>query len=152
MNLQAMLDNAVAADRAKRMAHSDQLTLGEIVAKLSAVSDKTKLVRLDFGSAVPVSLDSWRGIYAELALEFDEESPAPTSQWLLDLCRETIGKTLTGYKGGDYFMSRHTPVWVSNYGVSEVPNYRGQGGASVAVIDVVEADDGVLIVTAERES
>lgn len=27
-----------------------------------------------------------------------------------------IGKTFTGYKGGDFEMSRRTPVWVANYG------------------------------------
>jgi hypothetical protein len=151
VDMQTMLNNMMAAHREKRMARSAQLTLGELTTKLDAIHDKSKPVRFDFGGCVPRDFDSWRGSYAELALEFDTSAPQTIAE-LLDLCREATASIFTGYKGGDYRMSRQTPVWVANYGRSGVEGYRGNNECpTVAVIDVVEADDGILITTTEQE-
>ena len=60
MDLQTVLNNAVAAARAKRLKTSPQLTLGELILKLEAVEDKTSEVRIDFGYFRPVGLLAWQ--------------------------------------------------------------------------------------------
>lgn len=101
-------------------------------------------VHFDFEYLFPVSLISWRGSYAELSLTFasgeTKERPMKASVFL-ELLREAVGKTYEGYKGGDFTMSKHTPVWVSNYGHS----------ANTAVIEIVDDDYQVMLITGYRE-
>lgn len=150
MDWQTILNNVTSAHREARMSSSDQLTLGEMIAKFDAVSDKTKPVHLDFGGFVATDIDSWRGSYAELALGYGNGVPCAV-ETLLKECRAAVGATFEGYKGGDFRMSRHTPVWIANYGRSGVEGYKGSSDVpTVAVIDVLEADDRVLVVTAEQ--
>lgn len=43
--------------------------------------------------------------------------PKPfTVKEFLDLAKETVGKTFTGWKGGDFVMGKNTPLWVANAG------------------------------------
>lgn len=64
----------------------------------------------------PLNLISWRGVYAHLSFEpCDREV---TLDECLAECRATNGRTLEGYKGGDFTMTDGTPVWVSGYGES----------------------------------
>lgn len=137
MDIQTMLNNAVTSARKESLAKSPQLTLGELILKLDAVSDKSKEVSFAFEYARPTEFDSWRGSYCELAIGFDFESKNPTTEEFLSKCREAVGKTYQGYKGGDFTMSRQTPVWVANYGNS----------GSTGVIDVLETDYSVILVT-----
>jgi len=37
---------------------------------------------------------------------------------------QSIGKTLMGYKGGDFLMGKTTPVWVANIGKT-LMGYKG---------------------------
>lgn len=149
MDLQTYLDNAVKAQRADTLAVSDQLTLGEIISKCEAIAAKGhKLsdgsepdVTFDFEYMRPSEIDSWRGIYAELALSFEYKGSKSLSEFIVML-KEAVGKTYTGYKGGDFTMSRHTPVWVANYGNS----------GNTAVVDIVDAGYQVIIITAYRET
>lgn len=137
-DLQSILQNHIAAQRAEEMETSEQLTLGEMIRKLEAISltyeDHTgetqpKLVWFDFAQTYPCQLSSWRGSYCELAIEFDyngrlggrprpDEAHHMEAPRLLAMLRSAIGATFTGYKGGDFVMGETTPVWVANYGDS----------------------------------
>lgn len=84
-------------------------------------------VRYDFCDTTPRKVGSYRGYYEDLALGW-----APTGRDALDhglsetahitvgalliLLKCALGETFTGYKGGDYTMTRGTTVWVANYG------------------------------------
>jgi len=60
------------------------LSLGQIIdqCKVISVLDNPQRVVFDFEYAAPTGLDSWRGVYAELALTFgftDTQPPARSS-------------------------------------------------------------------------
>ena len=157
MDLQTYIDNAMKVRRADSLAKSDQLTLGKMILKLDPIVQKQKEridegkpeaeVRYDFEYLFPTSIDSWRGSYAELALNFIDSQrganpiePMKVSEFN-QMLKDTIGKTFTGYKGGEFLMSQHTPVWVANYGNS----------GNTAVIDIVDDGYQVIIITGYRE-
>lgn len=150
MDLQTYLDNAVKAGRAESMKTSDQLTLGEIILKIEPYVPKEKekkekgedeaIVVYDFGYFKPKTINSWRGSYAELALDHSEGEEALTVLEFYDLLKETVGKTFTGYKGGDFLMGKNTPVWVANYSES----------GSTAVLEIVYDDYDLIIMTGYR--
>ena len=140
MNLQEVLNNAVAAQREEELKNSPQLTLGEIICKLEALEPETSVV-FDFANVVPISLDSWRGSYDELAIEYGPSSSALRVDAFLEMLREAIGKTFIGYKGGDFVMGRRTPVWVSHYGEGErraVIDVKNDGYRIVIVTEILE--------------
>ena len=149
MDLQTYLDSMVKAARADTFASSDQLSLGEIVSQCEAIqakdyrrSDNSEpTVGFDFEYAHPTGIDSWRGVYAELALSFDFGGKEMSLSAFIEMCRSAIGQTFTGYKGGDYEMSRHTPVWVANYGNS----------GNTAVVGVLDLGYSVILLTGYRE-
>ena len=150
MDLQTMVSNAVAKQRAEQLAKSPQLTLGELISQLENCYDlATKKLRFDFGDNVPTGIDSWRGSYAELSLHFDK-TEAPLVVDFLKVLKETVGKTLEGYKGGDFYMSRHTPVWVANWSESGC-SYGEESYASVGVVGVDNGSDFATIKTAKLE-
>jgi hypothetical protein len=78
-----------------------------------------------------------------LALEYLEYDSQKTlsSAAFLEMLKDADGKTFEGYKGGDYTMSRQTPVWVSNYGTSN----------ETAVVGVIDKNYVVIIATAYQE-
>ena len=152
MDLQTYLDNAVKADRQKTLSASDQLTLGEMILKLEPIVKNQKpiiekyeheaTVRYDFEYLFPTDIDSWRGIYAELALNFTSKGEEMKVSAFLKMLKDTVGKTFTGYKGGDFRMNKHTPIWVANYGNS----------GNTAVIDIVDNEYNVILITGYRET
>jgi hypothetical protein len=121
------LDYGTAADVAARkeltrmgyVKSLDQKTLGELIDLLKR-RDPDEKVRYDFGPFCPTTLDSYRGYYDDLALGFDEIDwdTYPTVKSLVAELESAIGKTFTGWKGGDYVMDRETPLWVANPGDS----------------------------------
>lgn len=146
MDLQTYINNAVKASRANTLANSDQLTLGELILKLEPIVKNQKdgeeaTVRYDFEYLFPTSIDSWRGSYDELALNFETQGEEMKVSEFLNMLKECIGKTFTGYKGGDYTMHKGTPIWVANYSHS----------GNTAVIDVVDNGYVVLLITGYRE-
>jgi len=155
MDLQTMLNNAMTARRAEIMKTSPQLTLGEIILKLEVIKNKELPVVFDVEPYRPVNIDSWRGSYEELALKYaGNESRAFTVVELLQLLKSTVGRTLTGYKGGEYLMGKTTPVWVANYseciGIRQDPNdYKDL--TYTAVVDVLEGKDTIIIKTEALE-
>jgi hypothetical protein len=149
VNLQTYVDSAVKAARADTMANSDQLTLGEIITKCETCAAlEYKLhdgsepsVVFDFEYIHPTGLRSWRGAYPELALSFQSEGDEMKLSTFIEMLKDAIGRTFEGYKGGDFTMSRHTPVWVANYGNS----------GRTAVVDVINHDYEIILVTGLRE-
>lgn len=154
MDKQTYLDNMVKAERQRKFEKSDQLTLGEIISKLEPIVEKQQQrikegkdeaeVVFDFEYLYPTKIDSWRGSYAELALNFvdsDSSEVKMTVSQFTEMLKNTVRKEFTGYKGGEYIMSRHTPVWVANYGNS----------GSTAVIEIVDNEYDVIIITGYRE-
>lgn len=147
MDLQTYITNAVAAARSNSLANSDQLTLGELILKLEPIAEKQKdreneaTVYYDFGYLFPNSIDSWRGSYSELALNYTEEGLPMKVSGFLKLLKDSLGKKFTGYKGGEFIMHKGTPIWVANYGDS----------GNTAVINVVDDGYRVIIITGLRE-
>lgn len=140
MDLQTMFDNAMAAARAEELKSSAQLTLGEVILLLKSMPQDAP-IRLDTGQT-PGQLDSWRGIYRELAFDYDDpptDRTATVAEVLAD-AESAVGKTFEGYKGGDFLMGRQTPVWVSQYGTSVGPRE-----GSTAVVGIKQ-DGGIVVI------
>jgi hypothetical protein len=146
MDLEKYLRDTVDAQRANDLKTSDQMTLRELIISLEAISDKTLPVYFDNGKHWPNELDSWRGVYAELALEYDQTPEAPNVQVLLDELKSAVGKTFTGYKGGDFTMGNHSPVWVANYGNSQSFDPDEEHDERY-IVDVVETPKAVSLIT-----
>lgn len=141
--------------RNRSFATSAQLTLGQIIDKLEKCGlthgekDEPKQVDYDFASAIPTTLDSWRGAYEELALGFklsgydndDEHFAETTAETLLSELKNAVGKQYGGWKGGTYTMTRETPVWVTNAGNS----------GNTGIIDVVDDGWRIILMTAYCE-
>ena len=151
MEFEDIINKAVKADRQKRLAKSDQLTLGEMILKLDPIIEKQKdrinekldeaIVYYDFSYFYPTNANSWRGSYAELALNYKSDGEPLTVTKFTEMLKECVGKTFIGYKGGEFEMSRQTPVWVAEYGES----------GSTAVIDIIDIGYMVIIATGYRE-
>ena len=135
-----LIKGKVKADRRARFEASSQLTLGEFIDKLAALP-ADRPVYFGFGNAVPACFASWRWSYDELALGYKDHD-APTAGDLLAKAREAVGQTFTGWKGGDFTMTRHTPVWVAN---------QGDCGHTM-IVDVQDAEWMAVIVTAYGET
>jgi len=151
-----ILNKMIADQRRTEFLESDQLSLGEIILKLEKIIEthpnrnyKEISVKYDFGECYPTSLDSWRGSYVELALNYCDvghHSTVPNPKMLnvlefIEMLKDAIGKTFEGYKGGDFLMEENTPVWVSNYGYASFS----------AVIDIKDEDCEIIIITAYTE-
>jgi len=180
MDIQTMITNAVQAGRQEELKNSPQLLLGELILKLETVKSKNKPLFIDILDKIPKGIDSWRGSYCELAIQTEnfgnyntEEvewtsdngdyksykqkqigKENPTVKEWIEVLKEAIGKTFTGYKGGDFLMSKNTPVWLAEYGSSsfkiddkaidekDYSNYK-----SVFFIDIKEKKDKVYLIT-----
>ena len=179
MDLQTMLNNAVQAQRQEELKNSPQLLLGEIILKLEAVKNKELLLFIDLMDKRPRGIGSWRGSYCELSIqtedfgsyntdEVEHKSPYgdsykmksigcenPTvSQWI-DVLKEAIGKTFVGYKGGDFLMSKNTPVYLAEYSHSgfkiddkEIDEENYSNYKTTYFVDVKEEANKVYLVTA----
>ena len=106
----------------------ETLTLKELIkltenCGLLKEDGEPKTVYFEFGTAIPTELDSWRGSYDLLSLnykmtgrdDYDGKQEMKANEFI-DMCKAAIGQTFTGYKGGEFTMSEHTAVWVDNHG------------------------------------
>lgn len=147
MNIQETISNAMAVQRAKAFANSNQLSLGELILQLKALpkrEDDEPEIRFDFCDLFPTQLMSWRGIYAELALSWSDwngEERPPKLSAFIKMLEEAVGKTFEGYKGGDFTMTRQTPIWVAHYGES----------GNTAVVGVKDCNYMIIILTTHQE-
>ncbi|MCK5604415.1 hypothetical protein KAR91_21170 [Candidatus Pacearchaeota archaeon] len=83
------------------------MTLGELIVALES-HDQDRVIPLGFNNP-----HSYRGYYDELAFEPAENV---TVGAMLKDAKSALGKTFTGYKGGDYTMNEHTDVHLSFHG------------------------------------
>lgn len=117
-----------------------QMTLGEFIRALER-QDPDEPVKYDFVHFGPTTLASYRGDYSELALGYNEcGRHYPKVKDLIAHCKDALGKTFTGWKGGDYDMDERTPLWVANPGES----------GSTAIINI-ENRVYVTIITESRD-
>lgn len=144
-SLQNIITNYIQAERQEKFKTSSQLTLGEIILKLEGIKNKKLPVIFDVEKYYPVGIDSWRGSYYELALEYEKNGEPMLLGDFIKMLKKIIGKTLTGYKGGNFLMGKITPVWVANYG--EVKGFRIDDYKDTAVIDVLKGENKVIIKT-----
>lgn len=94
-----------------------------------------------------IYLDSWRGSYAELAFTMHEirtgDENVITLKNLIEMLQDANGETFQGYKGGDFTMSRNTPLWICHgYGIS-VGNRSGDTG----IVGVKHENNEIIIMT-----
>lgn len=96
----------------------DTTDLGSLIAALERAEPADRIM-FDFCYAVPTTLRSYRGSYDQLALGWDDASRSgrwPTVADLLTNLRAALVAHFGGYKGGNYSMTKETPVWVDNWG------------------------------------
>ena len=91
------------------------MTLGELIDALEPFPDHGDIM-FDFGYFYPDSLHSWRGDYAQLSIDFKEDHNYPTVGAFKKRLQEAVGQTFFGWKGGEYVMTRDTPLWVARRG------------------------------------
>jgi len=116
-------------------AEAGQMTLGELLAWMEGF-DHALPVEFDIGYA-PYSFMSYRGYYRYIAID-RSDGVKTVDQFIKDI-KDAIGHTYTGYKGGDFTMTKMTPVWVSEYGAS----------SSIGIIGVETTTDKVILKTAQ---
>ena len=154
MDFQTQINQLVELQRKKTFAESPQITLGQLIEQLAPIIKRNKErsregksemdVVFDFEYLFPTTIDSWRGSYSELAIQFstyDQNSKPLTINEFFKLLKQAIGKTYTGYKGGYFTMSESTPIWVANYGNS----------GNTGVVGVKDNGYQVVILTAYCE-
>ncbi len=90
-------------------------TLGEVILLLES-QPKSNTIKLDFTTDNPSHLDSYRGYYTDLSLDYDSDERSKNVEELLKMFEGADGQIFDGYKGGDYTMNRKTLVWVAPYG------------------------------------
>lgn len=139
-----MIFNAMKAKRADDMLTSPQLTLGELILRLEAIPDKKLPVIFDGKRYYPTRIDSWRGSYCELAISYSPTSCHMTVKGFLNLLRNTIGRTLIGYKGGNFMMGKTTPVWVANYGESQ--GFKSDGKIHSQAVTNIFKEKGYIVI------
>lgn len=144
--LQQVFDEHLKQARAATLADSPQWTLGRLIDALESIpttrrnyrgETERRHVRFDFEYLRPSGLDSWRGVYRELAIGFATEGTMHLDDFLTML-RQAVGKTYEGYKGGTFRMDRSTPLWVANYG----------NAGDTGVVGVRDDDYDVVLLTA----
>lgn len=80
-------------------------------------SPANRSVCFDWCGRTPDGLDSYRGIYSDLAIGIGGPRAVKAADFLKE-CENCVGATFSGWKGGDYLMGRDTPVWVADPGES----------------------------------
>lgn len=116
-DMQALIDGWARErqrQRAKKM-----MTLGKLIGRLKQMPLDRPIV-FDFDLSVsPLSLMSYRGYYCDLSVDRSEPGSIVTVESFLTICKDAMGRTFTGYKGGEFLMGDSTPVWISEYGLNE---------------------------------
>lgn len=88
------------------------VNLGELILGLQQADSRAHVV-FDFMGYSPAGLNSYRGYYDHLAIDF---SLHPITVGIfLPTCKRAVNGWYTGYKGGKYQMSLETPIWVAPY-------------------------------------
>ena len=122
----------------QRKDSAQNLRLGDFI-KILEERPQDQTISFDFCGFAPKKFDSYRGYYEDLSLSPSDEtySKVKVADVLAD-AKAAMGKTFTGYKGGEFLMDADTLLWTSPYGESH----------STAIIDVTGDDFETIIVTA----
>ena len=103
-----------------------QMTLGGLIDRLKEMDQSLEMEGI--GAA-----HSYRGYYQDLAFSRCEKRSVAD---VLEDAKDCMGEMFEGYKGGEYYMVRDTPVWIANY---------GSCGTRIMAIN----DDGTIVTTDE---
>ena len=90
--------------------------LGELIDLLKRCKQDADVVISAPVRLSPHHVSSYRGYYEDLAIEMTGDGDRPTVASLGVMLEAAVNQRFTGYKGGDFTMTRHTRVWLSNYG------------------------------------
>ena len=115
MNFKEIIGAMVAKAKQDEFAKKPIKTLGEVILLLKA-QPLSNIVKLDFSGKNPSHLESYRGYYEDLSLDYSSNEKPITVKQLLEMFEDADGSTYTGYKGGEFTMHRKTLVWVAPYG------------------------------------
>ena len=133
MDLQKLVDTM--NEQGKQTRAEYHLTLGKLITKLEAAKPDL-LVECSNGQT-PGDLSSYRGYYSDLAFEPDDMIKKQTTVGaVLAVCKEVLGTTLVGYKGGDFVMGEDTPLWLSPWGHC----------TDIAIMGTVESSEKLVLV------
>jgi hypothetical protein len=136
MNFADALMAQVAIAKQEALAKTEILPLGELIARIEAQpQDQPIKVERQGKLHNPGDVDSYRGYYSDLYIDFTSGEERTTGDFLDNLVAAE-GKSFEGYKGGDFTMDQFTPVWVDMYSCCD-----GTGAIGV------ESRDGVTVIT-----
>lgn len=122
---------------------SRNMTLGQLIDKLFQFHESLPVFFIGSVNS-PSGLSSYRGSYDELALNYDfslvdeGQTKIMTVRDFHTMLLNIVGKSLPGYKGGYYMMTRETIVWAAK---------DRSVTSKLMVVDVVEIGKVVNIVT-----
>jgi len=85
-----------------------QMTLGDFIEILEQIPKNKKIDGL-------INPHSYRGYYSDLA--FEKSSNKKTVKETIEMCKKCLGEKFIGYKGGDFYMTKNTPIWNAFYGM-----------------------------------
>jgi len=108
-----------------------EYNLGDFVKDLEKC-DQEAIIKFD-DNKKPQDFASWRGSYCNLALSYEIQEWHHNEDFfdvkvkdILEKAKDTIGKTFTGWKGGDFLMDESTPIYIANQGDSKSPKHSSQ--------------------------
>lgn len=110
-----------------------QMTLIQLIDKLVTIKNVNPDIKVQ-----NFDLHSYRGYYADLALEVDNETL--TINDAIKELKDAIDREFTGYKGGEFLMDSNTPLHIANY-----------GSTGEALIDVEVVDNVVKFISKPNE-
>jgi hypothetical protein len=149
---QEQINKMLDDERKNAIKVTGQWNLGQLIDAVKSVSDKDKRVKYSHVTSpqdsnyfgYPAGACSWRGIYKELAIGYKDLfvdcMPTTVLEFLI-LLKGCVGTTFYGWKGGEYTMTRETPVWVDSPGDS---NHN-------MVYGISESDDWVTVLVREQQ-
>lgn len=129
-----MIEGMMARMSEERKAAAENMRLGQFIEALEKCDPALPVV-LDRGGSLD-SFMSYRGYYEDLAVAPTHE--VNTVKNVLDRARAAVGEMFEGYKGGEYWMTKNTLLWVA-----------GWGSCGDKLVGVNADGDKVIVVTAE---
>lgn len=115
------------------------MTLGELIDLLKPLRQDACVYIEGPVRLTPGGVASYRGYYRDLAIGVNAAGLAPSVADFLKELEAAIDAVFSGYKGGNYRMTRATRVWFSNVG--ECSDHGPTGIASR------ERDDCTVVLT-----
>lgn len=121
------------------------LTISELITKLASLNPSLPLYT-STGVHLIKDIDSYRGYYEDIAFSYIQPErsflkPHMTVGAFLQICRTALGSSMTGYKGGDYYVFDDTYCWLANEGET----------SKLKVVDVRMIDEKIFLMTVKDE-